>query len=271
MQERNQLKLDSLFTEKFFDSGDIDSLAKLDCPLPESAETLHDFFLSEEGIIFKNTFKNILDELTQWSIKNGLNADGLIKFKESYGDYSGLNTSVNELYLPLYQGGINALFGIVTLVKSGSIPLCFSKDIMKNLIPSLTVCAPGTYTNITNAYIQLASYVNLPLTLMARRRQIAEQFILEQLKPFKVKTSVEIHYVNGVINRFGDAIGIKMIEDEYVRLCDPDILDKIFEEFTCHIAKKISVESLIEWMIQELNLAELPNVFLETGGIARFE
>ncbi|GEM_PF-3510875 len=271
MQERQQLKLDSFFTEKFFDYNTIDTFDKVDVDLPESAETLQAFFSSEKGIKYKQAFGNKIDELIEWSNKNGLDTTGLVRFKTIYLTYSASDIEQNNRHLPFYRDGIGILSGLVRLVKLDSISLDVRKDTIKNLASSLTVCTPGVYTNLVDAYISLMGYVNLPSMLMSYRQKIAKQFVLEKLKLFKVEKSLELHYVNGVLNRFSDAIGIKMIEDEYVNLCNATIIEKLFKSFREDISKYISPENIIESIIQELNLVNIPQLFLEPGGIARFE
>ena len=256
MLERvNQLKIDPVISQKFFEfHEERDFSVNVDFPLPPCAEMLPIYFTSAEGKQFKEALARLIDKLAAWSSGNGLNASACERFKSTYVDYSGSQADVNKLYIAFYQQGVPALAGIINLIESETIQLEFRKDKIRNLLGSIQVCAPGTHTNITDAYLELLAYSNLAMKWVSLRRKIGEQLVLELLKPFNVREGMEIHYVNAVLNRYADAIAIKMMEDHYVSLCASATLDPLCDQFSQEIHKSLTVESVIENVISDAEL-----------------
>lgn len=166
--------------------------------------------------------------------------------------YGGNDEKKNTLDFRIYTDGIATLSGIIKQIKNNELPLDARKDIIQNLLTGMDVCGPGIFTHITNTYLELLSQSNITIYWMKLRRSIAEQVVLELMKQEKeIYQGMEIHYVNGVLNRFGDALGIQMIEDGYVANCDPNILDRLFVRFKTHIFFELRLSKLIDFASQD--------------------
>lgn len=253
MLERiGDLRLDPVISDQFYvyeEAKDLD--VKLDFPLPPDLEHLQEFFASPDGESFKKGLAGLVDGLAAWANKYGLNSAPCEKFKETYVNYAGADKDVNKLYIALYQEGVPALGGIVKLIDSESIQLDYRKDKIRNLLASIQVCAPGTHTNITDTYLDLLAYANMPAKWMAMRRKISEQLVLELIKPVDVPVGMEIHYVNAVINRYSDALAIHMIKDPYVSMCPAHKLNGLIDKFAASLQKHLTAEAVIGYIRSE--------------------
>jgi hypothetical protein len=266
----NELKLDALFGQRFYQFDHELPDPKVSFPLPSSAETLHAFFASDEGEQFRVGVNELLDKLEKWGTENDLDGiDACAHFKQNFMLYSGSNAEVNESQLPLYKQGIPYLADIIRLLSNQEISIDYRKNVIKNLFQGMVVCAPGTYTNIIDAYWELVARLSTHLEWMVARRSIAEQTALEVLQAAKKalhmpdNNGMEIHYVNALLNQYSDNLAIKNIEDSFAAFCDGNLIVKMSELFYSAISKRITAEKIVSHIISELSLETLAQQTLE--------
>lgn len=249
-EERKKL-FDPMFGDDFFVFGKSKTLEiNVDFALPEGK--LEDFFepKNKAGEVFITAFTKAIDKIVVWADDKRINIKPLLDFKQTYA----IERRTGALYFPLYHFGVPALVGISELINNKDIPLEFRKDKIRNLINSIDVCGPGTYTNITNIYMELYAYINLPQKWLMIRREISQQIVLTELQKHKYSKAVEIHYVNGVLNRFADTLGINMLEDEYVNLCNDHLLNSLIETFYKTVSAHLTPENVVNNVMTELDL-----------------
>jgi hypothetical protein len=232
-------------------------------PLPHSSEDLPSLLDSKSRASsrYKNNFSRIVNTLEAWGKKHHLITSACERFKKIYLDSDPNDKEQNKFDYYIYREGITLLSGITTLLNNEKIPLNLRIDITNNLLKGMMVCSAGAVTNITNAYLALLSLTNSSIYWMMRRRSLAEQIVLgliadENLK-LNIEEGMEIHYANGVLNRYADDIGIQMIPDEYVNDCKPDKLDILLDEFVPRIIDQMSVDTLIDTAFQSLSFDSL--------------
>ena len=268
-----EIILDPLFTPKFFEFKEEKELdVKLSFAVPKNAGELPSFlkYKQEENIddslkqskAFKEGFAYIVDKLSSWCKKENIDdKNAFTRFKDNYLNYTGSDKEKNKLDFQIYNQGIASLAGIAEQSSNNDISLDDRKSIMAELIKGLNVCGPGSLTNIVNAYLDLMSLSNMSIYWMRMRRKIAEQVVLDLLKTKRIYTGLEVHYVNGVLNRFGDALSIRMVEDGYVLNCDVAILDDLMHKFPAAIESKLTLFTVIEYVTKDSALTNLKAQF----------
>lgn len=259
MQERQKLNIDPFLSEKFFTIQDQkDFQITVPFALPESPETLASFLASEKGCQFKKEMEALFDALAAWAKNNDIDfRKASKKFKKYYINYSGQDEGLNKIVFSLYKEGITALAGIVDLLHSKKITLSYSKLVIQNLALGI-VCAPGTATNFQNAYLNLLAQTNLPAKWLHFRKELLHELILSWLKKYDYEEEIEVHYPNAVFNHYGDVFSVTPVEDQFVTLCDPAILEGLLEAIPKKFADQLTVKTLIEYLIQELDMGQLP-------------
>jgi hypothetical protein len=257
MEERAKLDLNQFFSPAFFIYQEKTDSPQVEFTLPTDASTLADFLSSDPGIIFKAHCTDLINKLAVWTVNHNVASANEIcqEFINNYINYLGNDKGINELIVPLYRQGIPCLSGILHLLQEEKIPLEFRKDVIMNLFAGMTVCIPGINTNLYKAHLKLVSQLDSGTYWMALRKEFAEQHIkLNCLKGLSYHSGNEIHYVNALVNRFADLLGIQMIEDEFIKLCDGNILDEAISRFTAAIATVLTPINLIDYILE----AELP-------------
>ena len=205
---------------------------------------------TKKDLAYKSGFKEIIKNLAQWAKDNNIDTRACDRFLEIYLNYDGADSERNIRNFHIYQEGIVALAGIVTLINNDKIQLDARRAEIKNLFKGLLECGPGTFTNIMNCHLSLQALANASIFWMMLRRGIAEQVVVEHQRTERLPTKMdriwEIHYVNAVLNRFGDALGIKMIEDYYVAQCSTLNVDFLIDKFKLVIGKLLTLNKVME-------------------------
>jgi ankyrin repeat protein len=260
MRHRTRINIDPIFTPAFFQYRNEQTLdIAPPFPLPPSAHKLEKFLVGPQGTRLREVCTLAIHELSQWAVEHHLNPGPLDKFQNSFIDYSGKNAEENQRRMPLYTEGFPALVRIVELVQTPAIEINTRIDIIKNLLTSIAECAPGTHTNIINAYLDLMAQLNLPSQFMRLRKRIAEQTLEEIIAYYHIPALVEIHYVNAILNRYADDIHIPPIKDAYENCCAPDALKQIDRFFTARIPLKMTPDSIIEQLASNLGYENIAN------------
>src|SRR5580704_8123688 len=101
MLERiNVLKIDPVFTEIFFKSGNERLLhVSFEYPQPKSPAELKTFLESEDGAKLKKVFSDTVDKIALWGYTNSINVSALDRFKKNYIDYSATDNELNKKYI----------------------------------------------------------------------------------------------------------------------------------------------------------------------------
>lgn len=224
-------------------------LDKVNFTLPQSAETLDKFMEEKTGETFKIEVFNFLDKLKAWGRERNLDITSLDEF--FYKHFIKYEKGWGPTHIALYKEGIPLLEQVYHLLCLENLSPDTRIGIYKNLLNGLTVCAPGTYTNIQNAYYSLAS--DIDAELMWVRRSIAEQTTLDILGRGEYKHIYEgniTHYVNGVLNEHSAELGIKEVEDPFIKgCCNKEILAELNKDFKKIIAEKFTADSIINFII----------------------
>lgn len=257
--QSNQFRESSGFTNSFFEFDTKVDLPNPGVRLPQSPGELAMFLrvgddASQDSLSYRNFFKETVNKLRDWASENGLNAEACDEFNRAYLGYRGDNISRNEASIHIYKEGIHELAGIVEHITGNKLSIDDCKNVVSNLLPGIApdICHPGKYTNITNAYLELNSLLDQPLYWMNLRRKILEQFILSYLQPLPIKhDSMDIHYVNAVLNYYANMVGINEIRDENIANCNPQILAPLFRNLETGIPRLLSVASLINFASRE--------------------
>lgn len=272
---------DPLFSPKFFEYKDVTTDLKVNFPLPSSVDAMQSFLASKDGEDFRAGLSAQVTRLQDWMNSHGLEAlsGNCDHFRRIYTRYEGTDPELNKIYYALYRQGMPHLAGICDLLESNKIPPGVAQDIVKNLITGMRVCPPGAYTNIVDAYWKLASWLNLPIDLMATRRHIVQQIVLEALRdliskaniPDNAMVGMEIHYVNAVVNKFAGALAVKVTDDEYTNICDPIIQIFLIASLISVYKRKLSLENVLEKIIYERDLDNLLKSNLAYAKVESFE
>ena len=280
MNNRKML-FDPIFSPKFYEYNEVNSEFKVDFPLPPSVETIKEFLQSRDGEKFRKGLIALVDRLEQWLRNNNMSElEGPCEeFKRIYSGFSGNDPEFNKIYFALFRQGIPHLAAICDLLDSDKIALDFKKDNVRNLIAGIKVCPPGASTNIADTYWKLASQLNLATELMATRRQIFQQIILEALQGVKTKlklpddemVGMEIHYVNAIINQFADLIGVNVTKDEYEKICDRAIMIALLESMITTLFGKLTVNAVLKKIAYERDVEALLNSDMSFNKIQSFE
>ena len=272
---------DHLFSPKFYEYNDANTELKVAFPLPTSPETMQDFLQSKDGGLFRAGLIALVERLQNWVRAHGLPAlaDPCEDFKRIYSTFTGKDPDFNKIYFALFRQGLPHLAAICDLLDSDKIPLNIKQDNIKNLISGIKVCPPGASTNIADTYWKLAAQLNLATELMATRRQIVQQIVLESLKEVKGKLGIaddaligmEIHYVNTIINEFAKVFAVKVTDDEYANICDPLIKIALLLEFLKAVPGKLTVEAVISKIAFERDVEDLLKSDLAYDKVQSFE
>ena len=263
----NAYTTDPLFTSRFYIlNKEADINVAVD--LPDSSENLPLFLNSYKGKIFLNYVIDLIDQISKWAAEHKISdaAPACSKFKELYSTYDGKNFSVNNNYFMLYKSGIPHLAGILNLIQNDKIDLDVRIEVVKNLMTGIIVCAPGAYTHITDNFLKLASQLSISTEWMAARRTLAEQTVLDVLhETSDVPVEMEIHYVNAIVNTYTDMLKINSVDDDYIRICDTDLIFNLIPRIESELSKRINVEAIISHIIFELGM-KLSEKLWATGG-----
>lgn len=163
---------------------------------------------------------------------------------------------INLIDFPLFKDGVVLLASIKELIYADKLPLDICKATIHNLMPGLTVCAPGTFTNLNDAYLSLTS--NAQLILMSIKKVIAQQTVLALIQEnpqLQVYVGNEIHYVNAVLNYYASDIGIESVIDAFAPN-DEEVMFLI-HHFPSKFAKAMDISKLLEMMIAKFDLVTL--------------
>jgi hypothetical protein len=217
MFSQSDIKLDSFINKATFFNPP-PKVKELDIALPFEMPTsigrLSDFMFSEAGDNFVAGVKGFLEQIHEWASDNGIQVDedAFDSFLQHF-NYSADSNDV--LKYALYTEGVTLLAGVVNEMQSDNVPIEKRKDCIQNLITGLQVCAPGAYTNISEAYLQLTSNPSLIFTEI--KYAFAKQAAMEALNESKIIDNVgedmELHYANFLTNKSVRAIGIGEIND----------------------------------------------------------
>ena len=260
-----ELELDWLLSDLFFDFKEDKGMeTRVSFELPASAEDLPQFLRDDtaKGQAYKNGFKVIIENLAWWAKDNNIDNSACDRFLAIYLGNSGADSDMNTRNFHIYHDGISALASIVTLVNNDKIQLDSRRDGIINLFKGLLKCGPGTFTNIMNCNLSLHALAEASIFWMMLRRGIAEQVVVEHLRTEQLPKEIfhdawEIHYVNAVLNRFSDALGIQMIEDYYVNKCDIPTVDFLIDKFKSVIGKIITLDKVIDVGFESISFDEL--------------
>lgn len=258
-----ELRIDPRLNSEFFAEQKTSSPMTLNFSVPSTKPLLLKEFL-KKGIIaksngdkFRKGTRILIDKIVAWALHNGFSTEQIEEinhFYNSYLQYQGRGEdTVNVTYVPLLTQGVYFLSAIAEQLSNEVIPIQTRKDTLKNLLSGLRVCAPGVFTNISDAYLRLSNNV-----LIEARRDIAVQTILELLadniKSKKIPEGMEIHYANAVINNFSSGLAIAAIEDDYIKLCDTDICVDLIMQFPEKVSANLTLEKIFDYFLNKFNL-----------------
>jgi hypothetical protein len=247
----------------------LNEVSKIEKLLPSPQDDLAVFLKNGKGLEFREFFAEIMDGLIQWSNDNLQEGEKvyvmtpLMNFKNIYTIYEGVNDESNPHYLIMYRQGTLALIHMTHLMQDQSIPLAMRQSVIKNMTahPNITACADGAYSHIDSACNKLLAYKNLPAALRNIRATKAQQFVIELINDLDLKLVIpeawETHYVRDVLNAFADQLGIEVVEDKYTSSINKSIGHTLSVNFQNGISKIISAETVIEQIINGLDLETL--------------
>jgi hypothetical protein len=246
----------------------LNEASKIEKALPSPQDDLAVFLKNDKGLEFKKFFAEIVDELIQWSNDNLQGEKDsvvtpLTNFKNIYTSYEGGNEGLNPHYLIMYRQGTLALIHIAHLLRDQSIPLAMRQSVIKNMTaqPNITVCTDGAYSHIDSACNKLLAYKNLPAALRDIRVTKAQQFVIELITKkdlgLQIPVGWETHYVRYILNKFADQLDIEVVEDKYTSSIDLSKGHILSEQFQNGISKIISTETIIEQIMNDLDLETL--------------
>ena len=283
MSQTREFLLDPLFTSRFFHVENEKKLPVLPFPLPEAIELLPSFLKWTKETVeplddemqrskqFKEGFSDIVDQLYAWCEKSNIEPSSCARFKDIYMGYSGTDVDNNLRTFRIYNQGITWLAGIVQEINNEKILPDDCRSIIKNLLSDINVCGPGGFTHILHAYLDLVALSSSSIYWVVLRRKIAGQVVLAFLENSNVQKGFYIHYVNAVLNRYSDSLGISMVEDSYIAACKP-ILDDFIRLFVEKIQSQLTLDGIIYEASGASTLPNLKTKFeLDLGSLVKRE
>lgn len=265
MIERKVIKFNARLGDKFFEVADglpdLESLrAQVSFPLPTSVMAMPEFFRGPQASLFKKGISGLILRLHAWCLNNHIHdSENVLRFLNICKTYHGRDPEVNALGFELLSSGMVLLNAIVSHCESGKIPKAHCCNVLINLLPGLTVCSPGIYTNLYKAWCSLVAQNSLAHELMQIRHHLAEQSAIVSINALKsnyrVHSGSEIHYVNALLNSYHEVLGLPVIVDPFLQELDDDILTSLMKLFVVHVTQKLKPSVIINEIIQQLNVA----------------